>query len=398
MISTEKSGVWILSDAYHKDNAGYWDYKSTPSYELYAWASNMYAGTLSQGNQNPASSPVQIPGTNWSGEASSNRTTLAMKNDGSLWIWGANLYGSLGISHGFVTGYESRSSPVQLPGTQWNKIAENGAGYSDGPIVVTKTDGTLWAWGNNTTSNGGALGQGDTLPRSSPTQIPGNQWGVPNVGGYFVQSLKTDGTLWSWGNNQSGQCGYGDKIPRSSPHQLPGTWSKTSSTYYNSFGIKEDGTLWSWGSNSNGELGHNDVIYRSSPVQIGSDTTWSEIASGSYYNAMATKTDGSLWVWGYPNHGTLGNNNQTTMYSSPIQLPGTDWSNPTFFGGYTASCKKSDGSLWVWGYNGAGEFGLNYTTPISRSSPVQIPGTDKWTFKSSMATSNTVVGIKEILS
>ena len=396
MITTEKSGVWNLFDAYHKDNAGYWDYNSTPSYELYAWGSNMYAGTLSQGNQNPASSPVQIPGTNWSGEASSNRTTLAIKRDGTLWIWGGNVDGALGINHSQGAGYFARSSPVQLPGTQWNKIAENGAGYTNGPIVVTKTDGTLWVWGNNTTSGGGSLGQNDVITRSSPIQIPGTQWGVPNASGYNVHSLKTDGTLWVWGSNIKGRSGINDVIPRSSPHQIPGTWSKTSSTYYNGFGIKPDGTLWSWGYNIVGNLGTNDKVDYSSPRQVGSDTTWSEVASGSYYSGLATKTDGTLWAWGYGPHGVIGNSS-VTDYSSPVQLPGNDWSNPTFFGGYSASCKKSDGSLWVWGYNAAGEFGFNDDNS-SRSSPVQVPGTDKWTFKSSFATSNTVVGTKEILS
>ena len=110
----------------------------------------------------------------------------------------------------------NRSSPIQVPGTQWN---EPSAGYFG--MMVTKTDGTLWAWGYN---NNGSLGLNDRSNRNSPTQVPGTQWTNPqSFGWYHAACMKTDGTLWNWGRNDYGENGVNDKIVRSSPVQLPGT-------------------------------------------------------------------------------------------------------------------------------------------------------------------------------
>ena len=115
--------------------------------------------------------------------------------------------------------------------------------------------------------------------------------------------------------------------------------------------------------------------YYSSPVQI-PGTTWSNI-SGLSYGGIATKTDGTLWSWGYNGYGCLGQND-TTQYSSPVQIPGTDWpkTNRRELEGafYGARVIKTDGTFWVWGRNNFGSLGQNNVTHYS--SPVQIPGTN----------------------
>ena len=133
------------------------------------------------------------------------------------------------------------------------------------------------------------------------------------------------------GLNQSGTdspgpghaSGYSNS--KSSPTQIPGTtWTSkidTGGQFY--LAIKTDNTLWAWGNNQWGTLGQNSNVQYSSPVQVGSDTTWDHISSEGKV-ARATKTDGTMWGWGQGGDGQLGVNN-ITEYSSPIQVPGTDW-------------------------------------------------------------------------
>ena len=140
-------------------------------------------------------------------------------------------------------------------------------------------------------------------------------------------AIRTDGTLWVWGNNQWGQLAQNNTngTANNSPVQIPGTtWSKVANIYYGGLATKTDGTLWSWGYGPQGQLGNNNRTARSSPIQI-PGTTWDKIA-GMRLSVLATKTDGTLWSWGYgSNNGQLGQN-QAVSYSSPTQVgSATDW-------------------------------------------------------------------------
>ena len=283
---------------------------------LWAWGYN-YGGALglnyyaAPGN-NGISSPTQLPGTTWKDVSSVYYNTLAVKTDGTLWSWGYNDDGNLGLNN--RTAY---SSPVQIPGTNWNKVA----GLKNASMA-TKTDGTLWSWGNN---QWGYLGQNNRTKYSSPIQIPGTTWDTPNAGWDFASATKTDGTLWSWGYGNYGHLGHNNRTNYSSPVQVPGTtWSSVQIRKgYFGAGLKTDGTMWAWGYNGGGYLGQNNTIMYSSPVQVGSDTTWSSIGVGGEH-ITALKTDGTAWSCGSNQNGNLGQNN-TTRYSSPVQVPGTDY-------------------------------------------------------------------------
>ena len=148
-----------------------------------------------------------------------------------------------------------------------------------------------------------------------------------NSGTQSSAAIKTDGTLWVWGTNDWGQLGLNNRdVHYSSPTQIPGTtWSKCSASGSIHMYLKTDNTLWVCGRNNDGELGINSKDdSRSSPVQI-PGTTWSDIMIGKYHMA-ATKTDGTLWIWGdAEGKGYLGLNQADVFYSSPVQLPGTDW-------------------------------------------------------------------------
>ena len=224
---------------------------------------------------------------------------------------------------------------VQVPGTNW----ATGLNQSAGTYVshCMKTDGTLWCLGGHD-GEYGTKGTGTLTPNatSSPVQIPGTTWSTIRGGLYGMSALKTDGTLWLWGQNAQGQLGQNDVAYRSSPIQVPGTYLSAYTAYvgYNSGGVKTDGTLWVWGMNQYGQLGLNNRTNYSSPVQIGSGTDWTQIAGGGEYQFQGLKSDGTLWSIGGENDKAQSGLNHRNMFSSPTQIPGTTWQN-LFDGGYT---------------------------------------------------------------
>jgi alpha-tubulin suppressor-like RCC1 family protein len=291
---------------------------------------------------------------------------------GSAWTWGRNNFGQLGDNS--IT---NRSSPVQTVsgGTNWKLVS--GGGYHTAAI---KTDGTLWTWGYNNVF--GALGDNTITSRSSPVQTVagGTNWKQVACGYAQIAAIKTDGTLWSWGNNVNGQLGNNTTTNRSSPVQTVsgGTnWKQVSNGGDHVAAIKTDGTLWSWGRNLFGSLGDNTTTSKSSPVQtVSGGTNWKQVACSSFHTA-AIKTDGTLWLWGYNGFGQFGDNT-TTSKSSPVQTvsAGTNWKQVAVCNDQTVSI-KIDGTLWLWGRNNFGQLGDNTVT--NRNSPVQtVSGGTNW--------------------
>jgi len=355
-----------------------------PVGKLFAWGANANGELgLNQPEASNRSSPVQIPGIGWSqiaegGNKVNNYGNAALKEDGTLWSWGYNYNGRLGQNeHNSL----KASSPVQIPGTTW-KSASNAYGATMG----SRTDGTLWSWGFNyygQLGHNNASHPSSTSSYSSPAQIgSGTDWNGAQytfkLGRIFAGAIKTDGTLWTWGQASNGKLGQNTStVNVSSPVQIPGTtWSLFSGGNENAGAIKTDGTLWTWGHGDNGCLGHNNgEVKVSSPVQV-PGTTWRSINMANQYVTMATKTDGTLWTWGVNNYGQLGINDRTYR-SSPVQVPGTNWNKIT---GSTTSvmATKTDGTLWAWGYGdtGQGVGGVPGLGENQRSSPTQIPGTE----------------------
>jgi alpha-tubulin suppressor-like RCC1 family protein len=337
---------------------------------LWLWGRNN-AGQLGNNDTTNRSSPIQTisGGTNWK-QVSAGSHTAAIKTDGTLWLWGNNNNGQLGIND-----RTNRSSPIQTVsgGTNWKQVS---CGYSY--TAAIKTDGTLWNWGEN---NFGQLGTNNITDRSSPVQTVsgGTNWKQVSCGNFHTAAIKTDGTLWNWGRNSYGQLGDNSITNRSSPVQTiaGGTnWKQVSAGGYNTAAIKTDGTLWLWGRNNNGQLGDNSITDRSSPVQtIAGGTNWKQVSAGTH--TAAIKTDGTLWNWGRNSYGQLGINDRTHR-SSPVQTiaGGTNWKQVACGGSHTAAI-KTDGTLWNWGENEFAQLGDNTTT--HRSSPVQtVAGGTNW--------------------
>jgi alpha-tubulin suppressor-like RCC1 family protein len=332
---------------------------------LYAWGwGGSYQTAL--GTTDSRSSPTQIGTANWKNATGILYRGAAIKEDDTLWAWGINSYGE-------TTGDGTRSTlvstPTQVGTDSWRAVA-TGSNFT----VAIRSDNTLWAWGLN---NIGQLGQGNTTSRSSPVQIGTSSWTSITVGKTFCLGIRSDGTLWAWGEGSHGVLGQNNTTSFSSPVQI-GTqsWKQVRVGSDNAgshvLAIRSDDTLWAWGNGTNGKLGQNNTTSFSSPVQIGTGT-WKKIAAGGG-TGVAIKSDNTLWAWGFNHVGQLGIGNRTSM-SSPVQV-GTDanWSDvtSTYYG---TQALRSNSTLWAWGYNGFGELGLGDTA--HRSSPVQV-GTDTW--------------------
>jgi alpha-tubulin suppressor-like RCC1 family protein len=226
------------------------------------------------------------------------------------------------IPCGQVVFVDSLNVPVLASACEWIGL--------DGRML--RNDGIIsrvWTWGMNSS---GQLGDGTVTSRSSPgtTAGGGTNWSSVSIGQQHSAAIKTDGVLWTWGNNACGRLGDSTITARSSPGTIAsGTnWSSVSSGLYHTAAIKTDGTLWTWGSNAYGRLGDGTTTYRSSPgTTAGGGTNWSSVSGGQSHTA-AVKTDGTLWTWGNNACGRLGDSTITAR-SSPGTTAGggTNWSS-----------------------------------------------------------------------
>ena len=355
------------------------------TFTLWSWGYN-YRGQLGQNDTTQYSSPKQVPGTNWLMTNNgcsyvSNNVSIATKSDGTIWSWGYGSRGMLGLNQSSPSA--KISSPTQIgSNTNW------GVGSSSRSVLWSKTDGTLWSWGYN---GDGQLGLNESGPgtpkKSSPTQVgTSSDWATSHsTGGKYASdqnspdgrtgAIKNDGSLWMMGK---GALGQNETTNYSSPVQIPGSdWKSISLSGGGSLALKTNGTAWAWGSNSNGNMGQNDRTLYSSPIQI--PGKWASITAGRS-NSSGVKTDGTLWGWGQNNYGQLGLGDETS-YSSPVQVGTNDtWSTNAFAAGamgylYNTTYLKNDGSLWTWGSNVKGQLGTSLPVNSHRSSPVQVPGT-----------------------
>jgi len=247
------------------------------------------------------------------------------------------------------------------------------AGYAHTDAI--KTDGSLAAWGKN---NSGQLGDGTTVDSHVPKAIGAGYAAIASGTGpdtAFTIAVKTDRSLWAWGNNTHGQLGDGTTNNSLSPKQIgtDTTYAAVAAGYYHSLARKTDGSLWAWGRNDHGQLGDGTAADSPTPKQVGTDTGYAAIAAGESHN-LALKSDGSLWAWGKNDHGQLGDGTESD--SLVPKLIGAGYSTIAA-GKYHTVALKSDGSLWTWGYNEAGQLGDG--TLSGKSTPRQVGAATNYT-------------------
>jgi len=294
---------------------------------LWAWGRNEY-GQLGDGNRGFISRVPKKIGReeNWVKVSTGEYHTVAIKSDGTLWAWGRNEYGQLG---------DGTTNPNYIPkqigdDSSWVKV-------STGPnnTFGIKSNGALWAWGYN---GFGQLGDGSFDDSLVPKPIGDafDNW-IKVSSGYFdtlgiksknyqtgdsMNSIKQNTTLWAWGDNGDGQFGDGSFNRSLVPKQTGDAvnWIEVSVGFSHTIGRKSDGTLWAWGLNNHGQLGLGESTPRSLvPKPIGSDNNWRKVSAWSFDSTYATKSDGTLWAWGYNYVGQLGDGTKDNRYE-PVRI------------------------------------------------------------------------------
>ena len=253
-------------------------------------------------------------------------------------------------------------------------------------------DSSLWCWG---WGESGRLGLGDTDNRNTPQQVLASHpdlatgWETISAGEAHTCAVRTDGSLWCWGDGGEGRLGLGDTDDRTTPQQILSTdadlatgWDSVSSGLDNSCALRTDGSLWCWGDGADGRLGLGNTNQQLLPQQVlatDSDlaTGWEKVSTGSFHSC-ALRTDGSLWCWGAGTSGRLGLGN-TTSHPTPQQVFATDTDLATGWdtvhsGGAHSCALRIDGSLWCWGAGSLGRLGLGDFS--QRTTPQQVFATD----------------------
>jgi alpha-tubulin suppressor-like RCC1 family protein len=334
--------------------------------QLWGWGVGSN-GRLGNTQLTSRSTPVTTfaGGTDWKQVSSGGFHTAAVKTDGTLWTWGFGTSGQLGDAT-----LTNKSTPVTTfaGGNNWKQVS-SGSQHT----AAIKTDGTLWIWGNGSF---GQLGNTQSTNRSTPvtTFAGGTNWKQVSSGDRHTAAIKTDGTLWTWGNESYGRLGNAvatGNISTPVTTFAGGTnWKQVSAGGFHTAAIKTDGTLWIWGRGANGRLGNAQrIAARSTPVTtFAGGTNWKQVSAGNAHTA-AIKTDGTLWIWGSGSNGRLGNASITTTISTPVTTfaGGTNWKQVSAGGSYTAAI-KTDGTLWIWGNGNSGRLGNAQVT--ARSTPV----------------------------
>ena len=310
---------------------------------------------------------------------------------GTLWMWGSNTTGALGIGN-----RESSSVPVRV------MDGVTAVSLGNGVSAALKQDRSLWMWGSNYHGQLGTKGSGDVnigggnnadhaskhYVHTTPVKVMDNVASV-RAGSYYTAAIKTDGSLWMWGDNQYGHIGNGgqqdkkdryDYIYQTEPVKI---LEQVSYVAFNEdahtvAAIKTDGSLWMWGKNIHSELGNNGAgdrsydyeeidskeMYQTTPIQVLDSVA--SVSLGATHTA-AIKTDGSLWMWGSNYWGQLGNGS-TEDAGVPVKI--MDGVAAVELGWSRTAALKTDGSLWTWGWNEYGQLGNGSTE--NSSVPVKI--------------------------
>jgi alpha-tubulin suppressor-like RCC1 family protein len=356
------------------DLAGYFTVPPAPCTAdcLYAWGAN--AGGAGVGTTDFAT-PTPTPVRGLSGVVSSSGR-YALRSDGTVWGWGDNDKGQLG------NGWTGGESPVPVRVAGLTNVVAVAESWRSG--FALRSDGTVWGWGANWYNLIGDPGQSDS---TVPVRLP-DLSGITAIaaGNSTAYALRSDGTVWAWGGNDAGQLGDGSTVWATwDPVRVTGLTGITSIAggYSTAAAIRSDGTVWTWGNNRDHQLGNGtDVPESRVPVQV-SGLTGATDVSMDFQHGFAVRTDGTVWAWGNNRFGGLGNgvacdwvDGPECTSSVPVQV--SNLTNVVAVAGMfnAGAALDAAGQVWVWGANTSGEFGdgtVGYSDQYAVV-PRQVPG------------------------
>ncbi|RMF18662.1 MAG: hypothetical protein D6761_02095, partial [Candidatus Dadabacteria bacterium] len=232
--------------------------------------------------------------------------------------------------------------------TTWTSIS-----VGETHACALRADRSMWCWGAN---ESGQLGVSSAaLPATSvPRAVTvASVWTTAAAGHHHTCAIKATGSLWCWGLNVFGEVGTGATGVEIAPTQLPGSWRSVCANRWHSCGIDSTDTAWCWGYNPDGRLGSGDTANHATPVSVATGTTWQQIACGGAHTC-GLATDGSVLCWGGNSDGQVsGTGNALTP--RPVALPTT--ATAVAAGGRHSCARLSDGSVYCWGNGASGQRG-----------------------------------------
>ena len=316
---------------------------------LYMWGNNSY-GQLGIGSTTAQSLPVKVMDDVRTIRVG-NQYCAAITTANDLYMWGDNYYGQLG--DGTTDSLYKPTTPVlhNVKEVVLSPVlVQNNLGAS---VAAVKEDGSLWVWGYNL-----GIGTGQRLP--TPVQIlEDEKIKSVSLGGQHGAAITEDGRLYMWGNNTSGEVGNGTTSSPNAPVQiLENEKIKVVSLGANhSAAVTGDGRLYMWGYNLYGQIGNNKTAKQLEPIEISLDSKKvKSVCLGNYYS-MAITEDDCLYTWGNNSHKELGNGSDDNMYTYPQMVMEDVKQVFSGAGAYAYSDSVTaanaaitkDGSLWMWG-------------------------------------------------
>ncbi len=286
------------------------------------------------------------------GIAAGQSQALALRSDGSVWTWGTNQVGEMGISN--LTG---SYFPLRISGV--SNVTGIAAGWQHS--LAVESNGTVWAWGAN---NGGQLGNGNNN-NIVPVPVTGITNAVAVSGGSAHSlALLANGQVMAWGTNAQGQLGNGTYNSTNQPIFVSNLTNavKVVAGGYHSVALDASGVVWCWGYGYDGEIGNGHNNFTPTPVAVLSNIV--DIAAGAKHSVVL-KNDGTVWAWGYNGNGQLGlgNTNATNVPTLVSSISGAQAIGAGFF---TSAATLTNGQNLTWGFqNGS----LLLPTQLAPASP-----------------------------
>jgi alpha-tubulin suppressor-like RCC1 family protein len=361
-----------LTDVTQIQSGAEWSMALKSDGTVWAWGSDSY-GQLGNGDGDESHVPEQVTGLPPIKQiVAADHFAVALATDGTVWTWGDNTNGQLGNT----TTAQQSQVPLQVSGLSGVVAVSANIDHTSALLA----DGTVESWGNNMDNESGDGIRPPEQPVTSPQPIvaPGNANLVNITGGSTsALGLTNSGGVLSWGANDDGQLGDGTNNATSTPEPVPGLSSGVkqiaASRSETSYAVKSDGSLYGWGENDYGQLANGTTDNVSTPTQISGLTgPVNSIAAGTT-DAVAAMADGTVETWGDNVFGNLGTGDTSNhVQSTPVVVPGLTNIKAVGADYFTNFAITNAGQVYGWGRNERGELGDGTTT--NQSTPELITG------------------------